>query len=125
MEIKNSMKILVVDDDPEILECFKSIFKGSGAQLFLSNSAVSAIEELKRQSYNIVFIDLYMPVINGMETLMRMKEICPDIIAIMISGFRNPQILEAAKRSGAANYLFKPLDVKEILLSTIVPIKTN
>lgn len=125
MEEKNQLKIMVVDDDPEILESFKSIFHGSGAHLFLSGSAVSAIEELKQQSYHIAFIDLYMPVINGIETLTRMKEICPNIVAIMISGFRNPKVLEAAKSSGATDYLFKPLDINKVLLSTIVPLKSN
>lgn len=125
MEAKNQLKIMVIDDDPEILESFKSIFHGSGAYLFLSGSAVSAIEELKQQSYHIAFIDLYMPVINGIETLTRMKEICPNIVAIMISGFRNPQVLEAAKRSGATDYLFKPLDINKVLLSTVVPLKSN
>lgn len=125
METKNNLRIIVIDDDPEILECFQSIFKGSGAHLFLTKSAISAIEELKRHPYHIAFIDLYMPVMNGMETMLRLKEICPTLIATMISGFRNPHMLEAALNSGAENYLFKPLNVKEILMSTIVPLKMN
>ena len=125
MEQKNRLKIMVIDDDQEILDTFKEIFKDSGAHLFLAKSAISAIEEIKKRAYHIAFIDLYMPVVNGMETMLRLKEICPAIIATMISGFRNPHMLEAAKRSGAENYLFKPLDVKEILLSTVVPLKMN
>jgi len=68
---------------------------------------------------------MYMPVMNGMETMLRLKELCPSLIMTMISGFRNPYMLEAALNSGAENYLFKPLNVKEILLSTIVPLKMN
>ncbi len=125
MEQRNNLRIMVIDDDPEILECFKSIFEGSGAHLFLTKSSISAIEELKQQPYHIAFIDLYMPVMNGMETMLRLKELCPSLITTMISGFRNPYMLEAALNSGAENYLFKPLNVKEILMSTIVPLKMN
>jgi len=125
MDPQNTLKIMVIDDDPEILDCFKSIFEKSGAHLFLSKNPVSAIEEFKRTPYNIAFIDLYMPVINGLETMERLKEINPDLVTIMISGFRNPKMLEIAKESGAQDYLFKPLDIKDILLSTIVPKNTT
>jgi len=123
MNSKNTLKIMVIDDDTEILDCFKSIFEGSCAHLFLTKSPISAIEELKQQSYHIAFIDLYMPVMNGMETMQQLKEICPGLVTIMISGFRNPKMQKAAIRSGAQDYLFKPLNVKEILLNTIVPTK--
>ncbi|MCK4715380.1 MAG: response regulator [Candidatus Marinimicrobia bacterium] len=120
MNSQNQLKIMVIDDNPEILDCFKSIFDKSGAHLFLSKNPVTAIEEFKRTPYNIAFIDLYMPVINGLETMERLKEINPDLVAIIISGFRNPKMPEIAKKSGAQDYLFKPLDIKDILLGTIV-----
>ena len=125
MNSKNTLKIMVIDDDPEILDCFKSIFDKSGAHLYLCKNPVSAIEEMKHETYHIAFIDLYMPVMNGMETMTRLKEINPSLVAIMISGFRNPHMLEAAKRSGAQDYLYKPLNIKDILLSTIIPMKQS
>ncbi|MBU1065514.1 hypothetical protein KKC74_12030 [bacterium] len=53
MNSKNTLKIMVIDDDPAILDCFKSIFEKSGAHLFLTKSSISAIEELKQQPYHL------------------------------------------------------------------------
>ncbi|MBU4445156.1 MAG: response regulator [Candidatus Marinimicrobia bacterium] len=119
MNSKNTLKIMVIDDDPEILESFKKIFENSGFQLFLANNGVTAIEEMNHEKYHIAFIDLYMPVMNGLETMIRLKESNPDLIAVMISGFRNEQMLEAALKSGAHDYLYKPLDVQDIIGITL------
>lgn len=119
MNSQNTLKIMVIDDDPEILESFKNIFENSGFQLFLANNGVTAIEEIKREKYHIAFIDLYMPVMNGLETMIRLKESNPDLIAVMISGFRNEQMLEAALKSGAHDYLYKPLDIQDIIGITL------
>ena len=119
MDSQNTLKIMVIDDDPEILESFKKIFENSGFQLFLAKNGVTAIEEIKREKYHIAFIDLYMPVMNGLETMTSLKEGNPDLIAVMISGFRNEQMLEAALKSGASDYLYKPLDVQDIIGITL------
>jgi len=119
MDSQNILKIMVVDDDPEILESFKKIFENSGFQLFLANNGVTAIEEMRHEKYHIAFIDLYMPVMNGLETMNRLKEGNPDLIAVMISGFRSEQMLETAIKSGAHDYLYKPLDVQDIIGITL------
>ncbi len=121
MKEKYFIDIMVVDDDPEILDCFRSIFKNKKVHLYLTSSSTSAVEEMKQHSYDIAYIDLYMPVMNGIETMLRLKEINPQLSAIMISGFRNPRMLQSAKNSGAQDYLFKPLQVNDILNKAIVP----
>ena len=119
MDSQNTLKIMVIDDDPEILESFKKIFEKSGFQLFLAKNGVTALEEMKRKKYDIAFIDLYMPVMNGLETMTRLKESNPELIAVMISGFRNEQMLETAIKSGAYDYLYKPLDIQDIIGITL------
>ncbi len=119
MDSQNILKIMVIDDDPEILESFKKIFENSGFHLFLSNNGVTAIEKMNHEKYHIAFIDLYMPVMNGLETMTRLKESNPDLIAVMISGFRNEQMLETAIKSGAHDYLYKPLDIQDIIGITL------
>ncbi|MCK4715381.1 MAG: response regulator [Candidatus Marinimicrobia bacterium] len=119
MDPQNTLKIMVIDDDPEILESFKKTFENSGFQLFLAKNGVTAIEEAKREKYHIAFIDLYMPVMNGLETMTHLKESNSDLIAVMISGFRNEQMLETAIKSGAYDYLYKPLDIQDIIGITL------
>jgi len=119
MSSKDTLKIMVVDDDLEILDSFRDIFKNSGFKLFVADNAKDAIEEMEREKYHIAFIDVYMPVMDGLVTLNNFKKINPDLITVMISGFRNEHLLEAAFKNGANDYLYKPLDVQDILGITL------
>lgn len=116
---KDTLKIMVVDDDLEILDSFRDIFKNSGFKLFVADNAKDAIEEMEREKYHIAFIDVYMPVMDGLVTLNNFKKINPDLITVMISGFRNEHLLEVALKNGANDYLYKPLDVQDILGITL------
>ncbi|MCD6204299.1 MAG: response regulator [Candidatus Marinimicrobia bacterium] len=119
MEKESTLNIIVIDDDPDILDSFKSIFKNSGFNLTCVTGGLRAIEEFHRQTFHIAFIDLYMPDMDGLETLIRLKELNNDLIAVMISGFRNEDMLEKAMKSGAYDYLYKPLDVQDIFGITL------
>ncbi|MFH2024983.1 MAG: response regulator, partial [bacterium] len=110
----NSLNIIVIDDDREILDSFKAIFENTGFQLSVADSGKSAIEQFSRQHFHIAFIDLYMPDMDGLDTMIRLKEINSELIAVMISGFRNEDMLERALKAGAYDYLYKPLDVQDI-----------
>ena len=119
METTHTLNIMVIDDDQDILDSFKSIFDNTGLHLTCVNSGRSAIEQFKHNSFHIAFIDLYMPDMDGLETLIRLKELNPDVLAVMISGFRNEDMLEKALKSGAYDYLYKPLDVQDIFGITL------
>ncbi|MDO9548427.1 MAG: response regulator [Candidatus Marinimicrobia bacterium] len=114
-----TLNIIVIDDDSEILDLFKSIFENTGFNLFLANSGIAAIEKFGEQHFHIAFIDLYMPGMDGLDTMIRLKEINPELIAVMISGFRNENMLERALKAGAYDYLYKPLDVQDIFGITL------
>ena len=119
MEKPSTLNIVVIDDDMEILDSFKTIFEHTGFNLFLSNSGKAAIEQSGKQHFHIAFIDLYMPEMNGLDTMIQLKEINPELITVMISGFRNEDMLERALKAGASNYLYKPLDVQDIFGITL------
>ncbi len=114
-----TLNVMVIDDENDILDSFMSIFENSGFNLFPAKSGKMAIEEMKKRHYHIAFIDLFMPEMDGLETLRQLKIINPDLIAVMISGFRNEDMLEKALKIGASNYLYKPLDVQSIFGITL------
>jgi len=115
----NSLNIIVIDDDKEILDSFKAIFENTGFQISVADSGKSAIEQFSRQHFHIAFIDLYMPDMDGLDTMIRLREQDPELIAVMISGFRNEDMLERALKAGAYDYLYKPLDVQDIFGITL------
>ena len=113
------IKVLVVDDNHEILSIFSEIFKDSDLSIFTTDNGQSAILEMRNEEYDVAFIDVYMPNMNGLTTLKELKKIDPDLIAVMISGYKNESMLEEALKIGADEYLFKPLDIQSIM-STVV-----
>lgn len=109
------INVLVVDDEKEILKCFEDIFENSNFSIFTANNGKAAVAELRKNHCDIAFIDICMPGIDGVETLKELKVINPNLKAIMISGFSNEDILEKALKMGAFSYLFKPLDIQNII----------
>jgi len=119
MQKPTTLNIIVIDDDRDILDSFEAIFENTGFHLTTVNSGKSAIDILSKYHFHIAFIDLFMPDMDGLETMIRLKELDPELIAVMISGFRNEDMLERALQTGAYDYLYKPLDVQDIFGITL------
>jgi DNA-binding NtrC family response regulator len=115
METFNKYSVLVVDDDQATLALFCEMFEDSPFKIIPTANGREAIEMLKIQPCALAFIDLFMPEVDGLQTLTALKEIQPDLTAVMISGFRNEHLLEGAIKLGAYDYLYKPLDRHDLL----------
>jgi len=107
--------VLVVDDDQSILDVFCEMFEDSPFKIIPTLTGREAIEKLKIQPCSVAFVDLYMPEMDGLQTLTALKEIQPNLTTVMISGFRNERLLEGAIKLGAYDYLYKPLDRHDLL----------
>ncbi|MCM8765983.1 MAG: response regulator [Candidatus Omnitrophica bacterium] len=110
-----SAKILVVDDDPLILETMKDILEIEGFQPLLSSQAQEGLEIIKRDNPDLVITDIKMPGVNGLEFLQRVKEISPELPVIIITGFASLESAIEALREGAYDYLIKPFEVEKII----------
>ncbi len=108
-------KILVIDDDPMILELVSEILKPQGYQLDLCESSGDALERLIDYKYNLMLIDSKLPGITGPELLKYSKEHHPTIEVVIITG--NPELEEAVStvKTGAFDYLSKPFTVQKLL----------
>lgn len=114
MSVAGKIKVMVIDDDDNILEIFREIFIDSQFEIFTALDGPTAINEFKHQKYGLAFIDILMPGMNGLEVLAALLKINPELVAIMISGFRDETKLEEALKIGAKYYLYKPFDVHDI-----------
>ncbi len=113
-KIKKTPRVLVVDDDEKILFAFKEVFKKDGYAYLTAWNGEEAVEQLRRGRPDIIFMDITMPKLDGLEALKRIREVNKKIPVIVITGYGTMQTAIEAMKLGAFEYLTKPLDVAKI-----------
>jgi DNA-binding response OmpR family regulator len=111
------VKILWADDEIELLKPHLLFLEGRGYHVDPVTNGLDALDKLKESTYDIVFLDENMPGISGLETLTRLKELHPLIPVVMITKSEEEHIMEEAIGSKIADYLIKPVNPNQILLS--------
>ena len=113
----NSSLILIVDDDPSICFAFKKTFEALKYKTVSAGNGQEALAVFKETSPSLIFMDISMPGMDGLEALARIKEINADIPVIIITGEGNMQTAIRAMQLGAYDYLTKPLDVDKVRIT--------
>ncbi|MCH7694990.1 MAG: response regulator [Proteobacteria bacterium] len=110
--------ILIVDDDRDFAEGIAEILELSGHKTLVVHSGKAALEILAQHEFDMVFMDIRMPGINGVETFARARQLKPHIKVAMMTGYSDSELTEAALNNGAVDVLSKPVNIKD-LVSTI------
>ena len=110
-------KILWVDDEIDLLKPHVIFLTNKGYEIETINNGYDALEILEENPFDLVFLDENMPGISGIETLSRIKSDYPNIPVIMITKSEEEHIMEEAIGSKIADYLIKPLNPNQILIS--------
>jgi DNA-binding NtrC family response regulator len=115
-EAANSQPILIVDDDADICQTLSKALELEGYQALSAGSGEEAVLIARGKDCQIAFIDVKLPNIDGLETFLRLKEINPGILTIMMTGFRNEvkDALDKARAASAITCLYKPFDPSEV-----------
>ena len=113
----NKITILWVDDEVDLLKPHILFLEGKGYRVITCKSGQEALEELSRSRLDIVFLDENMPGISGLETLNEIKSIDASLPIVMITKSEEEMIMEEAIGSKIADYLIKPVNPHQILLS--------
>ena len=113
----NEIKILWVDDEIDLLKPHIIFLEKKNYKVDTCQSGVDAVEKVKSEVYDIVFLDENMPGISGLETLSEIKAIRPSVPVVMITKSEEEYIMEEAIGSKIADYLIKPVNPNQILLS--------
>jgi two-component system nitrogen regulation response regulator NtrX len=108
--------IFIVDDEEGIRESLTGIFEDEGYEVLTAKSGEDALELMKEQGPGIVLLDVWLPGMDGLETLSGIKKIHPDVPVIMISGHGNIEMAISATRLGAYDFLEKPLSLEKVLI---------
>jgi DNA-binding NtrC family response regulator len=109
--------ILVADDDPGNCIILRNILTRKGYQVGVVHTGEEAISMARETAHDVLLIDIKLPVLNGLETYLAIREISPQAVAIMMTAYRHEMagLVEEALRNQAYTCLYKPLDIEELL----------
>ena len=115
-------KILFVDDDQQILSIVEQFLTRCGFHVTTESNGLKAIEMVKEDHYSVVFSDLIMPELSGMELLKQIKTISPETEVIIVSGYGTIESALEAMKMGSYDFLQKPInfDRFKILIDRII-----
>ncbi|MBL9190313.1 MAG: response regulator transcription factor [Opitutaceae bacterium] len=107
--------ILVVDDEPHIRKFVTLILKQQGYRSILeAGNGEDALATYEREKPALVLMDVNMPILDGIETLGRLKQLDPEAVVIMLTSLVNRETIERALQLGAVNYIRKDTPKDEI-----------
>jgi UDP-3-O-acyl N-acetylglucosamine deacetylase len=111
-------KILVVDDEERVVQSITGILEDEGFRVATARSGEEAIEIFQQEKPDVTLLDIWLPGMDGIEVLKRLKWMAPDYQVIMISGHATISTAMAAVKLGAFDFIEKPLSL-DVLLMTI------
>lgn len=115
MKIPPHRRILIVDDEPQVLTFLDDLFRTEGWAVQTADSGSSGIDKLEQNRFDIVLTDLKMPGPDGIEVLRTAKKLQADAEVIMMTGYGTVDTAIEAMRAGAFHYLAKPFKAEEVL----------
>ncbi len=108
--------ICLIDDEPAILNTLSSILEDEGYQVLVAKSGLEALRIVRSEAPDLVILDIWMPEMDGLETLKRLRAQFPNILVVMMSGHGSIETAVKATKLGAYDYLEKPLDLEKVTI---------
>ena len=111
-------RVLIVDDEERVVQSIAGVLEDEGFLVTTTGGGAEAIELFQKEEPDVTLLDIWMPGMDGIEVLKRLKAISPDCLVIMISGHATISTAMAAVKFGAFDFIEKPLSL-DLLLQTI------
>ena len=111
------MKILIIDDERSIRNSLKEILADEGYDVDVAENGVQGCAMVDKEKYSVIFCDIKMPEMDGMEVLDRLSQMGVDSAVIMISGHGDIDTAVECIKRGAFDFIQKPLDLNRILIT--------
>jgi two-component system response regulator HydG len=107
--------VLVVDDLKSIRLTLGGILEDEGYNVVMAENGYQAIEAAKQTPFDLVFMDIKMPGINGVQTFREIKKINPEAVVIMMTAYSVEDLIREALEEGAYAVVYKPFDIEKIV----------
>lgn len=114
---KNSIKILVVDDEEGILDVTEAFFERKGYQVYTAENGAKAMEIVTREKIDCVFTDINMPVMDGLELAERIRHIESTLPVVVMTGYPSLDNTIQTLKNGVVDYLIKPVNLEQMELT--------
>jgi DNA-binding response OmpR family regulator len=108
-------KILIVDDEPALRQTLGAILKRSGFIPVLAGTGQEGLGKLGRDSFSLIFLDIKLPDVMGVDLLPKIHQIDPDLPVVILTAHATLDAAIQAVRGGARDFLVKPIDPKAII----------
>jgi len=113
--MNKDVSILIVDDQINMLETFADILGDKGYKVTAAEDGYTAIDKVKRQSFDVIFMDIKMPGINGVQTFREIKKINPKTAVIMMTAYSVEGLVREAIEEGAYTVIYKPFEIEKVV----------
>ncbi len=114
---QSDYRILIIDDDPDSTASLQLILESKNYTTLLAYSEKEALEAIRKNAVDLALIDIRLGQDSGIDLLPKLKKIQPDILCVMITGFGTMETAIQALRYGAYDYLKKPVNPEELIVS--------
>lgn len=109
--------ILIIDGDDNTRDNLARVFRRKGYDIEAVGTGGEAIEQVVRRFFNVALLNVELTDMQGIDVLVSMKQVCPEMVAIMMTAYASLESAVSALIQGASAYLIKPLNVDEVLLT--------
>ena len=112
----SSLRVLVADDEDAIRELMGFILEDQDCDVATAANGAEAVQKVEDAPFDLVFMDIMMPVMNGVEAFLKIRELRPDTPVVMVSGFGREveSLKEEALVNGALKFIPKPFSIGDI-----------
>jgi len=114
-EVLKDVLILVVDNEFADRESLKAILEDKGYRVATARDGAEAIEMVKSRHYDIIFLDVRLPDMSGVETFEQVKKIDPQATVIMMTGYTEEDLVKRAVSQGAYTCIYKPFNMDKVI----------
>src|SRR5262252_9744469 len=106
--------VMIVDDDQDLAESLADLLAANGYQVEVATNGKEAVERFRNKDYDITFMDVRMPVMNGVDSFFEIRRLKPTAKIVLMTGFKE-EIVGKALDAGAMGLLNKPFGVEALL----------